>query len=417
MAYDKVVDSSKLDAGLKTIADAIREKAGISDDLAFPSAMAEAIASIKSGGANNISLKDVNFYDYDGELLHAYTLEEAQALSELPELPTHDGLICQGWNYDLETIKEHNRAVNVGAMYITDDGATRIYIHLEEGRTSPMLGVCPNGTITVDWGDGTTPDTLTGTSTSTVKWTPTHEYSEAGDYIIRLTVNGTFSFYGSSSINQYSGILRHSSTSNTLNKVYLNSVQKIEIGNGITSMGNHTFSYCNSLKSVVIPNNITSIGTYAFNTCYSLKSVVIPNSVTFIGNYVFSNCSSLESVVMSNNVTSISDYIFRNCYSLKSVVIPNNVTSIDTYAFYSCYSLTLVVIPNSVTSITSYAFSDCYGVKYYDFTSHTSVPALSNTNAFTGISSDCEIRVPAALVDEWKAATNWATYAGYIVGV
>ena len=42
---------------------------------------------------------------------------------------------------------------------------------------------------------------------------------------------------------------------------------------------------------------------------------------------------------------------------------------------------------------------------------------LSNTNAFTGIVADCEIRVPAALADEWKAATNWATYADYIVGV
>ena len=51
MAYDKVVDSSVLDAGLKTIADAIREKGGTSDNLAFPTAMAEAITAIESGGA------------------------------------------------------------------------------------------------------------------------------------------------------------------------------------------------------------------------------------------------------------------------------------------------------------------------------------------------------------------------------
>ena len=51
MAYDKVVDSSVLDAGLKQIADAIREKAGTSGNLVFPTAMAEAIAAIQSGGA------------------------------------------------------------------------------------------------------------------------------------------------------------------------------------------------------------------------------------------------------------------------------------------------------------------------------------------------------------------------------
>lgn len=52
MAYDKVVDSSVLDAGLKAIADAIREKAGTSDNLAFPAGMAEAIAAIKAGGGS-----------------------------------------------------------------------------------------------------------------------------------------------------------------------------------------------------------------------------------------------------------------------------------------------------------------------------------------------------------------------------
>lgn len=55
MAYDKVVDSSVLDAGLKQIADAIREKAGTSGNLAFPAAMAEAIAAIEAGGGGNVN--------------------------------------------------------------------------------------------------------------------------------------------------------------------------------------------------------------------------------------------------------------------------------------------------------------------------------------------------------------------------
>jgi uridine kinase len=53
----------------------------------------------------------------------------------------------------------------------------------------------------------------------------------------------------------------------------------------------------------------------------------------------------------------------------------------------------------------------------YDFTQHTAVPTLANTEAFYNIPADCEIRVPAALADEWKAATNWSTYASKIVGV
>ena len=369
------------------------------------------------GGGGSIpsaAKKEVNFYDYDGTLLYGYTVAEAAALTELPALPSHEGLICQGWNWTLDGIKAMGRAVNVGAMYITDDGKTRVYIRLEDGRTSPMLGCCPNGTVTVDWGDGTTPDVLTGTSTSTVQWTPTHEYAAPGDYVITLTVDGSISFYGSNSGNEYSGILRYTSGTDRRNITYQNAVQRIEIGDGVTSIGNNAFQNCYSLASITIPNSVTSIGSSAFQSCYSLASITIPN----IKSNAFQNCYSLASITIPNSTSNIiGNNAFQNCYSLASITIPNSVMYINSNAFQNCNSLASITIPNSVTSISNYTFYFCFGVRYYDFTRHTAVPTLSNTNAFNGIAADCEIRVPAALADEWRAATNWATYAKYIVGV
>ena len=52
MAIDKAVDSAALEANLTTIANAIREKAGTSDALAFPAGFAEAIAGISAGGGD-----------------------------------------------------------------------------------------------------------------------------------------------------------------------------------------------------------------------------------------------------------------------------------------------------------------------------------------------------------------------------
>ena len=338
MAYDKVIDSAKLDADLTTVADAIRSKGGTSEALAFPAGFVSAIEEIEAGGGGG-----------GGEVTP-------------PTTPT--------------------------------DGKTRVYIHLEHGRTSPMLGVCPNGTVTVDWGDGTEPDTLTGTSTTTVKWTPTHEYTAPGDYVIALTVEGTMGFHGNSSSNQYSGILRYASGADIRNRAYQSAVQKVEIGEGVTSIGNYAFQNCYSLASITIPESVTSIGSAAFGYCYSLASITIPEGVT-----------------------SISNNAFYNCCSLASITIPESVTSIGNNAFNGCYSLASITIPEGVTSIGNYAFQNCYGMRYYDFTASASVPALSSTNEFGGITSDCQMLIPAALYDEWRAATNWAAYAKYMVAV
>ena len=422
------------------------------------------VGTMEAGGSPTPGTPgDITFYDYDGTIVTSWTLEELATKTALPDYPSHEGLTCQGWNWSLTDLKTTNRKMNVGAMYITDDGKTRIYIRLEEGRTSPMLGVCPNGTVTVDWGDGTAPDTLTGTSTSTVKWTPNHAYAAPGEYVIKLTVDGAMGFYDSSSSNKYSAILRYSSGSDARNYVYQNSVRNIELGRSVTSIDNSAFMYCyslasvtipnsvtsigdsvfyscyslasvtipngvksisdsvfyscSSLASVTIPNGVTSIGIYAFMYCYSLASVTIPNGVTSINNNVFDHCFSLASITIPNSVTSIGGSVFNSCYSLASVTIPNGATSIGRSMFYNCYSLASITIPNSVTSIGSTAFNNCYGMAFYDFTTYTAVPTLVKTSAFTGIAADCQIRVPASLVDAWKAATNWATYADHIVGV
>ena len=52
MAFDKVIDSAQLDADIKSIADAIREKAGVSDSFVFPDGFIEAVSGISAGGGS-----------------------------------------------------------------------------------------------------------------------------------------------------------------------------------------------------------------------------------------------------------------------------------------------------------------------------------------------------------------------------
>ena len=122
-------------------------------------------------------------------------------------------------------------------------------------------------------------------------------------------------------------------------KTYSNTINKVVIQPGVTSIGGHAFSKCKNLTSITIPEGVTSIGKNEFSGCKNLTSITIPEGVTNIGENAFRGCSSLTSITIPKGVTSIEWGTFRGCSSLKSITIPERVTSIGEYAFYACDGL------------------------------------------------------------------------------
>ena len=120
--------------------------------------------------------------------------------------------------------------------------------------------------------------------------------------------------------------------------------------------------YFESIKKVIIEDGVTSIGDYAFAYCSGLTSITMPNSVTAIGDHAFAGCEGLTSITIPNRLTTISAYAFAYCSGLTSITIPNSVTAINDHAFAYCDGLTSITIPNSVTTIGAYAFADCSGL-------------------------------------------------------
>lgn len=364
---------------LTDVANAIREKKGSSDPI-NPQNFSDEIASIETGGGGGAAVvaeSDVNFRDYDGTLLHSYTKSQFLALSELPELPSQPGLVCQEWNYTYEDAKSYvsnNGGLEIGATYVTNDGKTRLYINIaEKGRMtiSVKFQQTKAAGVVLDWGDGSETETANGTGTITL----THTYSETGDFVISLqVVNGVLTLGNGSS-----SLLGESSSSYD---VYRSRLKKVEMGDN-AQLSHSTFASCFSLETITIPKGLAATGNSAFARCYSLKSLVLPQRVTTIGSNAISYCCSLKSVCIPATITTIGQNAFRdssaltritlskcntssnmltNCYSLISAIIPNGVTTIEQYTFYGCKSLKSVVIPNSVTSINAYAFQDCSAI-------------------------------------------------------
>ena len=381
---------------LTDVADAIREKEG-STGLINPQEFSAKIRAIETGGGGEsggggggASAGAVNFRDYDGTILHSFSKEEFLALEALPELPTQTGLICQGWNWTLEEAQVYvseNGNLEVGSLYITDDGKTRLYISIaEKGRMKITLKLTQtiSGGITIDWGDGSS------NATSGTNVTATHTYARVGDYIISLDVADgcVMGFGGGSSSYSVMG------AANNTGQVYCNMLKKVELGKGITTLSPYAFTCCMSMQTISIPDTIATIDYYAFNKCYSLRCINIPYVTKTIGNYAFYYCYNLMALSFGANVKSVGTYICQNCYSLEVVTFPPQNTLIKDYSLDSCRSLKSVVVPKGVTSLGSNCLSQCPALKYVYLPD--SVVTL-NPYVFYGDMSLREVRMPKNL--------------------
>ncbi len=203
-----------------------------------------------------------------------------------------------------------------------------------------------------------------------------------------LDSNGTLTVSGTGEMYEYSGVGAIPWYS------CRDSIKKVVLSNGITSIGSEAFYRCENLTSVTIPNSVKTIGGMAFYGCSSLKSVTIPSSVTAIKNDAFQYCSSLESVSIPDSVTDLGLWVFDHCSSLKSARLPNGIEVIRESLFSYCSSLESVAIPSSVKYIDFEAFYKCESLK--SITLHEGIETIGSY-AFEYCSSLKSVNIPASV--------------------
>ena len=187
---------------------------------------------------------------------------------------------------------------------------------------------------------------------------------------------------------------------------------------------NNVIFYTSTDGNIVTPQETTAFigtdGTTQLNIISNTYSngigiIVFNGDIGIIGNYAFFNCSALTSISIPSSVTSIGESAFFNCSALTSISIPGSVTSIGEYAFYGCSGLTSVSIPGSVTSIGNSAFNGCSNITTL-IISMTTPPSFTSCG-FSNSTVYEHIYVPSNLVDTYKAADGWKTYASIIEAI
>ena len=205
-----------------------------------------------------------------------------------------------------------------------------------------------SGTVTIDWGDGTAPQTYTSGATAQ------YQYSYSASGLGALTAEGYKTAIvkitptaGGATISSFSLGKRHSaisvSASNPWLDLQVNAPSCTSMQVHDSGANSEYLQRCNMLAI----GAVTSLAACFYN-CYALQSVTWPvgslSAVTGLGS-CFLNCYALQSVTWPvGSLSAVTDLgsCFLNCSALQSVTWPvGSLGAVTTVAssFNSCPSL------------------------------------------------------------------------------
>ena len=141
---------------------------------------------------------------------------------------------------------------------------------------------------------------------------------------------------------------------------------------------------------------LTAISDYGFAGKHNMQSLYIPNVVS-VGGYAFEGCDAITEIHFEKHITFESEknpyFSLKGAINAVKIEFNDGFTVSISYLFYNLTNLKAVIIRGD------------------------NVSQLNNAGHFNGSSiknGTGYIYVPAVLVDQYKAATNWVAIADQI---
>lgn len=412
----------------------------------------------------SLNYEGINFVSWDGTVVETWTLAQLQSATKLPDLPdapraymapcifrgtiypTVETLVeggfpldsaydiikgmttqCFGWNSTLADLKAANMPAVVGVVFESGktidlgDLGTATSVPIQRMPMAVVLEVSDNTTISLtglsyeilDDGKGNIkPSSLS--------------YAAGGEYVLylRATLPGPSSGYA---------------VSEEMRPYVKSIICAAYFGDPGNYVGSATFrdkspwALCPNIKCISLSPNCTSAGPQVTEGCMSLETVSFPVKL-----YVTSAEAklSMEEFFYTSDTGDAMEYT-QYARRLKFVCMPpaSIIGAVSGWnAVAGAEAICITKDPGAISaapatsSASTYAFvqmrlvdlSYCAEMVPYPFylgnaSSGDKGPLfdVSNSNGWNA----CKIKVPAALLDQYKAAEGWSDYANYIVGV
>lgn len=293
-----------LPSTLKTIGDSVFENCSQLKSITIPEGT-ESIGERAFGNCSNLkyvvlpsTIKDIGSYTFDQCLLLIYA-ELAEGIESIPE-----GMFMRCASLSDIIIPETVNSIGANAFggcyalgnIIVPSSVTAIG---ENAFYESAVIICDSSSYAAEYAEanGFTAEYFESDVTSGSPVVSTFNCGE-GVFCKQLS-NGTFVICGNGEMTD----AESAEASPFYSK--RDEIIKVIICEGVTSVGNYSFSGCENLTSVSCPDSLRKIGEHAFSNCPELNGFWLPEGLESIGNYAFENSSKLGLVEIPKSVTTI----------------------------------------------------------------------------------------------------------------
>ena len=146
-------------------------------------------------------------------------------------------------------------------------------------------------------------------------------------------------------------------------------VVRARVHPSITVITPTAFQYRDTLEEIELCEGLLEIGVSAFSGCVGLKKINIPPTVTKICEMAFYNCQRLEEINLSEGLLDLEERSFWNCRALTRISIPSTVSNILEKTFERCVKVEEVRLLEGLLEVGEESFINCKSLKHINIPS------------------------------------------------
>lgn len=185
--------------------------------------------------------------------------------------------------------------------------------------------------------------------------------------------------------------------------------------NNLDNKDDYLASICNKTVKEIVNDKVTTIYSKFQQGNKNLVKVDLP-LITKLFDYSFQNCGNLK-IINLPAVTTIDSACLEMC-GAEELYLPSLVETTGWGYIFNSSGFKRIIFPVFTGTIKATTFNGCGRLETLVLGADT-VCTLENTNAFNGtpiatktaFASAGYIYVKKALIDSYKAATNWSAFA------